>query len=132
MADFATALRSRLTGAAPVSAIAGTKVFWGIVPQATVLPYIRLSVASDPRPEHLKGYESARVTRIQCDCFAATYAVARDLAEKVIAAVAQPATVGAIKFGRTKAEGPIDLGEETPSGYVNRASVDLLAEHKLA
>lgn len=127
MADFATALRSRLTSLA-----AGTNVHWGIVPQGTALPYIRLSVASDPRPEDLEGYEGSRVTRIQADCFAATYGAARSLAEQVISAVAEPATVGTIKFGRTKAEGPIDLGEETSTGYVHRMSVDLLAEHMLA
>lgn len=129
MADFASALHSRLAAAAPVSAIVGTKVYWVKVPQNATRPYIRLQTISDPRPEHLQGYDSARVTRVQCDCFAETYAVARDLAEKVIAAVATPSAFGGIFFGRIKAEGPRDLGEDVGDKFIHRASVDLLVEH---
>jgi hypothetical protein len=132
MADFATALRARLVADAPVAAVT-TKIHWGIVPQGTTLPYIRLNTISDPRPEHLGGYDGARVTRVQADCFATTYGAARGLAEKVIAAVATPATSGGVQFGRIKAEGPRDLGEDVPGlGYINRASVDLLVEHVMA
>ncbi len=129
MADFASALHSRLTGAAPVSAIVGTKVYWVKVPQNAARPYVRLQTISDVRPQHLQGYDSARVTRVQCDCFAETYAVARDLAEKVIAAVSTPGAFGGIFFGRTKAEGPRDLGEDVGTTFVHRTSVDLLVEH---
>lgn len=127
MADFATALRGRLTGLST-----GNKVYWGIVPQAAVLPYLRMQTISDPRPEHLQGYDAARVARVQVDCFASTYAAARTLAEAVIAAVAIPTTSGGVRFGRVKAEGPRDLGEDTAQGYVHRASLDLLVEHVLA
>lgn len=127
MADFATALRSRLTGLA-----AGTRVYWTLVPQGTALPYVRMQTVTDPRLEHLQGYDGARVTRVQVDCFAATYAAARSLSEAVISAVAQPATVGGVRFGRVKADGPRDLGEDTANGFVHRLSLDLLAEHSLA
>lgn len=127
MADMQTALRSRLTGGA-----AGTRVYWNIVPQGAALPYMRLQTISDPRPQHLQGYDSARVTRVQCDCFAATYSAARAMAEAVIAATATPGTTNGIHFGRIKAEGPRDLGEDTAQGYIHRASLDLLVEHKLA
>lgn len=131
MADFASALHARLTGAAPVSAIVQTKVYWVKVPQDKARPYIRLQTISDPRPEHLQGYDASRVVRVQCDCFAETYAVARDLAEKVIAALATPATVAGVFFGRVKAEGPRDLGEDVGATFVHRASVDLLVEHRI-
>jgi hypothetical protein len=132
MADFATALRTRLIAPGPVKDIVGTKIYWGIVPQSTALPYIRLQTISDPRPEHLGGYQSTRTTRVQCDCFSDDYAVARDLAEKVVAAVNTPGATGTIHFGRVKAEGPRDLGEDIAGTYVHRASLDLLVEHKLA
>jgi hypothetical protein len=132
MADFATALRTRLVNAAPVPAIVGTRIYPTFVAQGASLPYVRYQVISDPRPEHLQGYDGARVSRVQCDCFAASYIVARDLAEKVIAAVAAPGTADGVQFGRVKAEGPRDLGEDTGSGFVHRASVDLLVEHTLA
>lgn len=133
MPDFSSALRTRLQTNAGVSAMVGVKVFRGIVPEGTALPYIRMQVVSDPRPEHLKGYDSARVSRVQVDCFAASYGQARDIADRVIAATITPGITEGIHFGRIKAEGPRDLGEDVPGkGYFHRASLDLLAEHKLA
>src|SRR5689334_5062394 len=108
MADMPTALRSRLTEDAAVAAVVGTKIYWTLVPQSTVLPYIRMQTISDPRPEHLQGYEAARVTRVQVDCFAAKYLDARALADKVITAVATPGVTNGVHFGRVKAEGPRD------------------------
>lgn len=133
MPDFSSALRTRLQTNAGVSAMVGVKVFRGIVPEGTALPYIRMQVVSDPRPEHLKGYDSARVSRVQVDCFAASYGQARDIAYRVIAATITPGITEGIHFGRIKAEGPRDLGEDVAGkGYIHRASLDLLAEHKLA
>lgn len=139
MPDFASALHARLTGDADVAALVDTRVYWVNRPQNSPLPAIRLQTISDPRPEHLGGYDAARVTRVQADCFAQAkadgtggYKQARALAEKVIAAVAAPATVGGVVFGHTKAEGPHDLGEDTAAGFIHRASVDLLVEHRLA
>jgi hypothetical protein len=131
MADFATALRTRLLADSDVSGVT-TRIHWNLVPQGVALPYIRLQTISDDRSQHLKGYDTARVTRIQCDCFASSYGTARALAEHVIDAVASPTTVGGVQFGRTKAEGPRDLGEDVDGiGFIHRASVDLLAEHKM-
>ncbi len=128
MPDLQTALRSRI-----VTAVGHSRVYWTLAPQGAQRPYIRMQTVSDPRPQHLSGYETARATRVQVDIFSDTYGAARSAAEAIIAAVADPATVGGIKFGRTKAEGPRDLGEDVEGvGYVHRASLDLLAEHSLA
>lgn len=132
MADFATALRTRLTTDGPLSPLIGTRVYPLIRPQNSPLPAIRYQVVSDPRPEHLQGYDGARVSRVQVDCFAETYIGARDVAEKAIAAVASPATVAGIQFGRTSAEGPRDLYNDVDGGgQIYGASVDLLVEHRL-
>jgi hypothetical protein len=132
MSDFATALRSRLTGDAEVAGYVGTRIYPTIVAQNAAFPYIRYQTVSDPRPEHLSGYQSARVSRVQIDCFAKKYIDARAIAEAVIEAVAAPGETDGVHFGRVKAEGPRDLGEDTSSGFVHRASLDLLVEHKLA
>lgn len=127
MSQFGIALKARIV-AAGVS-----EVHWTRVPQGKALPYVRLQIVSDPRPQHLEGYDGSRTSRIQVDCFAASWGQSHDIAETIIAAVAQPATVGGIKFGRTKAEGPRDLGEDVQGvGFVHRLSMDLLAEHSLA
>lgn len=134
MADFAEALKVRLAAVAPLTTLTGVgKIHWGKVPQGTVLPYIRLSVASDPRPENLEGYDDARVSRVQADCFADKWGTARAMAKAIVAATDAPATVSGVSFGRIKAEGPVDRGEDiSGGGYVHNASLDLLVEHSLA
>lgn len=133
MADFASALFTRLSTDATITAVAGTRIYWVKVPQNAARPYVRLQTISDPRPAHLGGYNGARVTRVQADCFADTYGAARALAEKIVTAVATPGTAGGVHFGFTKAEGPRDLGEDVDGvGFVHRASLDLLVEHKLS
>ena len=128
MADLQSALRSRI-----VTAVGHSQVYWTIVPQGKPRPYVRMQTVSDLRPQHLDGYQKARTIRVQVDVFADSYGAARSAAETIIAAVALPATMGGVKFGRTKAEGPRDLGEDVEGvGFVHRLSMDLLAEHSLA
>lgn len=124
MPDLQTALRSRI-----VAAVGHSRVHWTIAPQNAAKPYIRMQTVSDLRPQHMNGYDAARVTRVQVDVFGATYAETRSVAEAIITATEQPAMVGGITFGRTKAEGPRDLGEDTETGFIHRASLDLLVEH---
>lgn len=125
-------LEADATLAAAVVADGKARIHWTHVPQGSALPYLRLQTISDPRPQHLRGYHGSQNTRVRVDVFAKTYAQARSLAIAVIAAVAEPVTVGGVKFGRVKVEGPRDLGEETSSGFVHRLSLDLLVEHSLA
>lgn len=133
MTDFATALRARLIADAGVSALVGTRIFPMIRPQDSALPAVRYQVISDPRPEHLKGYDGARSSRVQYDCFAETYLGARALANAVIAALALPAIASGVTFGRGKAEGPRDGGEDVAGGkFIYRAIVDLIVEHRLS
>lgn len=126
MADMQSALVARLSTAT------GGKGFWSVIPQDTQLPYVRFQTISDDRPQDLDGYEVARETRVQVDCFAKTYKAARQMAEAIIAATTEPAIVAGIVFGRIKAEGPRDLGEDTATGFVHRASLDLLVWHRQA
>src|SRR3546814_456527 len=60
MADLATAFRDRLVANGAVNAVVSTRIYWGVVPQGAALPYVRLHIISDPRPEHLKGYQGSR------------------------------------------------------------------------
>ena len=128
MEDFQSALRARIS-----SVIGHGRVYWGAVPQGTAGSYVRLTTVSDQRPLHLKGYTTSRETRVQMDVFAGTYAEARQMSETIIAAVERPEAVGAVQFGRTRAEGPRDLGEDVTGGtYIHRLSTDLLVWHSLA
>jgi len=126
------ALIARILADSAVTAIVARKGYWGVVPQNTTKPYFRMQVISDVRPQHLKGYDGSRPTRVQVDCYGATYAASVALAQAIISATAEPATTPLGRFGRTHAEGPRDLGEDTTAGFVHRASVDLLVRHRLA
>ena len=133
MADFATALLARLIADGAVSAVVSTRIYWGVVPQGASLPYVRLHIISDPRPEHLKGYQSARRTRVQASCFAAKFGAAKQLGTKIVQATATPWSTAEGRFGRVKAEGPREgKGTDTPSGFTHHQIVDLLAEHTFA
>lgn len=130
MASLSVALVKRLLAASEVTTLVGTKIKWGKVPQGTAKPYVQLGIISDVRPQHLKGYDGSRGTRVQADCYGDTYASAEAVALAIIAALAEPATTADGRFGRTHAEGPRDLGEDTATGFVHRASVDLLVRHR--
>ena len=131
MADFAIALKERLAGHVPLTNLIGSnRLHWVKVPQGVDLPYVRLQVISDPRPQHLQGYDSARVSRDQCDCFSTKWGEARATAGLIVQALASPTSIGGIFFGRVTADGPRDLGEDVGDTFIHRASVDLLVEHR--
>lgn len=132
MPDLTSALCGRLSADAEVSGIVGAKVYPVIVGQKAEPPYIRYLVVSDPRPQHMKGYDGARQTLVQIDCYAADYGVSRQLAQAVVDALANPAEHGGIHFGRGKAEGPRDFGEDTEKGFIYRAVLDVMIEHRPA
>ena len=127
--DLQSGLRARLLAAGPVAAAVGTRVSWVTRPQSTGVPAITLQTISDARPEHLKGLDSARETRVQLDCWAATYASALSLARACIAALSGPATISGKRFGNTRVDGQRDLGEDVNGTFLHRQSVDLLIWH---
>lgn len=103
---------------------------WVEAPEKTALPYAVATVVSDPRPQHLKGYVAMRVTRVQIDCFDKTGKAAGDLAELLITALGEPGTVGTTKFGRCRAEGPVDLTVEAGGRTVHRKMIELFVAHR--
>ncbi|HMO74088.1 MAG TPA: DUF3168 domain-containing protein [Sphingopyxis sp.] len=133
MADLATALRARLLADTAVAAVVATRIYWAVVPQGAALPYVRLHIISDPRPEHLKGYQSARRTRVQASCFAPSFGAAKQLGTKIVQAVDAPWSVTGGRVGRVKAEGPREgQGTDTPKGFTHHQIVDLMMEHTFA
>ncbi len=129
MADFQASLRTRLANDTAVAAVVGTRIYWVERPQLASLPAVVLQTISDPRPQHLKGNDGARSTRVQVDCWAATYAAALTLSRKVIAALANPATIAGKRFGSTQVDGQRDLGETVSGTFTHRQSVDLIIWH---
>lgn len=60
------------------------------------------------------------------DCWAATYAQARALAEAAIAAVVPANTSNGIIFNRAMVDSSRDLGEQTETQFIHRIQTDLL------
>lgn len=126
MPDMQAALRTRLISAGTA---AGSRVTWVERPQLSALPAITLQTISDGRPQHLKGFDGARGTRVQIDCWASTYAAALSLARAVIAALQPPAVISGKKFGQAQIDGQRDLGEDVSGTFIHRQSVDLIIWH---
>lgn len=128
--DFRSALRARLVANSGVAAIVSTRVYWMERPQNSTLSAISLQVISDPRPSHLKGPDGARASRVQCDCWSATYQGAVSLAKAAIAALEGPAIMAGKKFGSTLVDAQRDLGETVTGGtFIHRQSVDFIIWH---
>lgn len=135
--DFQAGVRARLLADSTVSGIVGTRIDWMTRPQKSALPSISLQTISDSRPDHLKGFDGSRATRVQCDCWAATvdggpsgYSTAMALARAVIAALQQPATISGKKFGNARVDAQRDLGEKiADSSFIYRQSVDFIIWH---
>ena len=135
--NFHEGVTARLLDSAPVTAIVDRRINWGIRPQGEPLPAVTLQVVSDPRPAHLKGYDGARRTRLQTDCWAETLAQALALAAAVISTLKEPVTVGDKKFGNALVDAQRDLGETVGGGtgsqssgtFIHRQSVELSIWH---
>ncbi len=78
-----TRLYAKLIATTAVTDIVGTKAFPIKAMQETALPYITYQVISDVSVNHSTGATETNTTRIQVDCWAASYDVARTLAKAV-------------------------------------------------
>lgn len=77
------ALRAVLRGHAPITALVGARVDWGVRPQAKGLPAICLTNINDAPVNHTLDGAGPSRARVQIDCFGATYASAKTLARAV-------------------------------------------------
>lgn len=135
--NFHEGVTARLLASAPVTSIVNERINWGQRPQGEPFPGVTLQVVSAPRPAHLKGYDGARRTRLQADCWADTLAQALALAAAVIGTLKEPATVGDKKFGNALVDAQRDLGEtvgggtgsQTSGTFIHRQSVELSIWH---
>ena len=129
--DMRQALRKRQIDDPSVAALVGTRVTWMTRPQASALPAVTMQTINDERPQHLKGFDDARGTRVQIDCWGDSYGQTVALAEAVIAATVSPGTIEGIRFGRATIEGQRDLSEDKPGGgTLYRQSLDIRFWHE--
>lgn len=121
--DWRAALLSRLTG------VAGGRVYWADRPQTSVLPALVLLMASDDRPQNLKGFD-LNPGRVQVDAYGRTSKESWDLAEAAIVLLLPGGTFNDHVFFRADiAIGPRDLAERVGSTTIFRVSMDLIFHH---
>ena len=124
-----TAISGRLLAAVSVSGIIGNEVHWGVAPQGTSLPFVVLTVVSDPRPKDLEGNVSIRGSQIQIDCYANSRGGVADLREAVIDALDAAGTFSGVKFAGFFVNAVRELPEDTPTGTAHRMSIDATIWH---
>ena len=126
---WTTALRARLIADTAVAAKVGTRIDWAVRPQGAPLPAIVLTKVSDGRPQHLKGFETLRQSRIQIDVLASSRSQVEQITEAVIAAIAGPFNQSGVQFSRTFIDTVTDRGASTDTGFVHRDLIDALIWH---
>ena len=123
------ALRARLLADAGVSALAGTRIDWGVRAQGSTAPCIVLTTVSDSRTQHMAGFDTFRTTRVQADCYALKKAESVALREAVIAALIGAADQSGVSFLRAFVNTVVDRGEHTETGFIHREQIDLSIWH---
>lgn len=125
-----TDLRALLKADSSISGLASA-VEWDECKQGTVLPFVVLEMAFDPRDKMMSGPQATRLTRVRAKCFHAKAADGHNLREYLISAC--EAATG-VDQGSTRFLGifPNALGlvqVDTPDGLRNCQVVDLEIAH---
>lgn len=87
MSDIGKAVKVKLEADSDVLAITSTRIYPGHLKQDATLPAITYRIISDIPENHITGAGELTTARIQLDCYAATYAAAMALKEKVRLAI---------------------------------------------
>jgi len=120
------ALIAKLLATAGVTALVSTRINWSRRPQGAALPAIVLHRVSGTPDVHHAGASGLVVSRVQVDCWGASYGSAKAVARAVEATItAQTFTQGATRFDVILIDSERDdsTDETTP---LFRTSLDLM------
>jgi len=120
------ALIAKLLATAGITALVSTRINWSRRPQGAALPAIVLQRISGTPDVHHAGASGLVVSRVQVDCWAASYGSAKAVARAVETAItAQTFTQGATRFDVILIDSERDdsTDETTP---LFRTSLDLM------
>lgn len=132
--DLQSALVVRLEGAPAVEALVVDRIHWGKRDQGGDLPALVLRRVGGSPDYHLEGEGDVYETRLQADCLARTSAEAARLARAVGELLIEGALVDGgegedFEFLDGDRQAPIDMGEDTPQGFVHRAMLEVVLRH---
>jgi hypothetical protein len=126
------ALIAKLLATAGITALVSTRINWSRRPQGAALPAIVLHRIDGTPDVHHAGASGLVVSRVQVDCWAASYGSAKAVARAVETAItAQTFTQGATRFDVILIDSERDdsTDETTP---LFRTSLDLMVHHASA
>jgi len=127
------ALLAKLLGTSGVTSFVSTRINWLRRPQGETLPGIVLTrVSGTPDVPH-SGPSGLVESRVQADCWAASYKTAKSIARAIEAAVtAQTFTQGAVRFDVILLDSERDDTFDESGVPVFRTSLDLMVYHAAA
>ncbi len=133
--SFETALAKRLLESALATAKVGTRIDWDRR-WGRALPAYTLNISGDPRPQHMKGFQRVRPTRVVVECWAANKADAIMLRDVAIGVLTPAAKVGDVQFQRAQVplvrsvfDGASTASEGQPQGETYREIIDFIFTH---
>lgn len=74
------ALVTRLLAVAGLTALTATRIYWNLAPQNVAKPYVVLTRVTGIRDMKMSGPSGLVESRVQVDCYGATYASAKGVA----------------------------------------------------
>lgn len=126
-------LIAKLLATAGVTALVGQRINWSRRPQGQALPAIVLTRVSGLPDVHHAGASGLVESRVQVDCWGASYGSAKAVARAVEAAVtAQTFTQGAIRFDVILVDSERDSTFEVTPDTLYRTSLDLMVHSAAA
>lgn len=123
--------RAFLLGLAGVADFVGGRVHWRRRPQGGALPAVVLQIVSAPRSYNMKGESGLRRTQVQVDLIADSYTQVTALERLVLPQVSGARVVeGQTEFRGIFVDATREDDEETETGSLFRASIDLTINHR--
>lgn len=126
---YETATARRLLDAPAVSDQVEQRVDWDRRVQDAPLPAITLETINDPRPQHFKGFQATRGTRVQVNCWAGSRAAAVQLRDAALAALVSPAEAGGVRFQQAQDISVRPNFERTETEELYREIIDITLWH---
>lgn len=123
------ALYSHLSGHAGLTALVSARIYPMVLPQNPSYPAVTYKKISGPRETSKAGPSGTVRARMQIDCWAESYAAAKQVAKQVRLAMATfSGLIADVTINKTTQQNDLDVYE--PEDSVYHDSLDFIVRHK--
>lgn len=112
-----------------LASVASGRRYWVRAPQGATLPYVVLNIVSGVRDYHTRGASGYVQSRVQADCYGATYSTSKTTA-RALRAATSGVRGGNIQGVFIESERDLPAEDAGPVNNLFRTSVDLIIHHK--